>query len=99
MLEKKLSKCDWLDCVYSVPKTRQDNDVADRIDLVYAKIETELLGPIWLGAVCDENHTRQQCGWSYNYVLRWNQYWTIFIDQIGCSVSQKLDRTMMWPIV
>lgn len=57
MSKKKLSKCDRLDCVYFIPKTRQDNDVATRIGLVYAKIETELLGPIWLCAVYDENHT------------------------------------------
>ena len=38
---------DRLDWVRSTIKTRRDNDVADCIDLVYAKIETELLGPIW----------------------------------------------------
>ena len=27
-------------------KTRQDNDVINRIGLVYAKIETQLVGPI-----------------------------------------------------
>ena len=35
-------------------KTRQENDVSDRITLVYAKIETELSEPIWLGVVYDE---------------------------------------------
>ena len=36
-------------------KTRQDNDMIDCIGLGNAKIEIELLGPIWLGAACDEN--------------------------------------------
>ena len=29
-------------------KIRYDNDVIDHIGLVYSKIETKLLGPIWL---------------------------------------------------
>ena len=36
-------------------KTKQDNDLTNRIGLVYAKTETELLGLIWSGVVCDEN--------------------------------------------
>ena len=40
-------------------KTSQDNDVADHIDLVYTEIETQLLGPIRLGVVCDENQIGQ----------------------------------------
>ena len=41
-------------------KTKQDNDVTDRIRLVYVENKTKLLGPIWLGVVCDENQPRQQ---------------------------------------
>ena len=37
----------------SMMKTTQDNDVTNHIGLVYAEIETKLLGPIWLGVVCD----------------------------------------------
>ena len=36
-------------------KTRKDNDVIDRTDVVYIQNKIELSGPIWLGAVCDEN--------------------------------------------
>ena len=36
-------------------KTKLDNDVIDCIDLVNVETETELLGHIWLGAICDEN--------------------------------------------
>ena len=40
-----------------VIKTRYDNDIIDRISLVYAKTEIELLGPIWSGGVYDESQT------------------------------------------
>ena len=36
-------------------KTRQDNDVTDKIGLVYDEIKTELSGPIESGAVAYEN--------------------------------------------
>lgn len=40
-------------------KTRLDNNVIDRIALVYFGTEIKLLGHIWLGAVCDENQAGQ----------------------------------------
>ena len=40
-------------------KTRQDNDVTDHIGLLYAKIESELSGPISPGVVYDENQKEQ----------------------------------------
>ena len=51
----KLSCHDWLDQVWFVAKTRQNNNMINRIALVYAKIETELSGPIRSTAVSDEN--------------------------------------------
>ena len=51
----KSSYNDLLDRVRSVMKTWQDIDVINRIGLVPAEKKTELLGPIWLGVVCDEN--------------------------------------------
>ena len=41
-------------------KTKQDNNVTNRIDAVYAQNETQLLYLIILGAVCDENETGQR---------------------------------------
>ena len=38
-------------------KSRQDKNMIKNIGLVYAEIETELLGPIWLGTMYDENQT------------------------------------------
>ena len=46
-------------------KTRQENDMTDRIGLVYAKFEIELSGPIWTGVVSEENKTEEQCDWLY----------------------------------
>ena len=46
---------DLSDRVLFVTKTRQDNDMTSYISVVYAKNETELLGPIELGAVCYQN--------------------------------------------
>ena len=46
------------------------NDVTNLISLVYAKIGTELLGPIWPGAVYDENKIGQQRNQSYKCDLR-----------------------------
>lgn len=40
-------------------KVRQDNDVTNRISLVYPKIETDLSRPIQLGAFSDENQIGQ----------------------------------------
>ena len=36
-------------------KTKQDNDVIDRIGVIYAKNDTELSWLIGHGVVCDEN--------------------------------------------
>ena len=54
-LKMKLSYRDWWDWVQPVTKIKQDNDVINRIGVVYSKIETKLSGPIWLGLVYDEN--------------------------------------------
>ena len=55
-------------------KTRQDNNIINRISLVYSDIEIELSGPIWLGAVCDEYQAGQRFDRSYKYGLhrKWN---------------------------
>ena len=52
-------------------KTRYDNNVIDCLNLVYLKIETELLGTISLGAVHDENHTGQRHDQSHRRGLLW----------------------------
>ena len=40
-------------------KTRQVNNVIDHKGLLYVKIKTELLRPIWPRVVYDDNKTRQ----------------------------------------
>ena len=59
MPKVKLSYRDQVDQVWSVTKTKQDNNVTDRIGLVYDKFKTERSAPIRSGAVCDENQTGQ----------------------------------------
>lgn len=49
---------DWFDWVRSMMKIRHDNDVTNRIGLIYVETENELSGPNYLAAVCDENQTR-----------------------------------------
>ena len=61
MSKMKLSYRYWLDRVQSRTKTKQDNNMTNRIGLVYVEIETELSGPIWLGVVFDKNKTWQWC--------------------------------------
>ena len=55
MPKMKLSCRDWSEWVWFVMKTKQYNDMTDRISLVQAKNSTELSRPIWLGVIYDEN--------------------------------------------
>ena len=48
--------------------------MTDFTGAVYAKNETELLGPIKHGAIYDKNQTRQQHKPSYRCGLRQKQY-------------------------
>ena len=54
-------------------KTKQDNDVIDRIDVVYVENKTELSWPIGPSTVCDENQTWQWHDQSNKSSLHWNQ--------------------------
>ena len=56
----KLSYQDRSNQLQSVIKTRQDNDVTDRKDMVYVENKTKLLCLIEPGVVCDENQIRQR---------------------------------------
>ena len=56
----KLSFHEWSEWVWSMIKTNQDNDVTNRIGLVYAETEIELSEPIEQGVVCYEDQTGQR---------------------------------------
>ena len=56
-----------------VTKIRQDNDMIDHTNVVYAENETKLSCPLGLGTVCDENHIAQQGDQSYRSGLSQNQ--------------------------
>ena len=51
-------------------KTKQDNDVTNRTNVVHAKLKTELSSLIGPSVVCDENQVRQQHDRLYRYGLR-----------------------------
>ena len=63
----------------------------DSIGVVYVEIETKLLGPILLVAVCDENQTTQWRDWLYRCCLWWKWNWTIKRIEpcIVCYENQK----------
>ena len=50
-----MSYRDRLDWMQFVRKTKHDNDLTNHVVVVYAENETELSGPIGLGAICNEN--------------------------------------------
>ena len=60
MSKLKLKSWDLSDFVRSMMKTRQNNDVTDCIDVVYAETETELSGPIESGTICYEKQVGQR---------------------------------------
>lgn len=47
-------------------ETKQDNDMTNRIDFVYAKTKIELSEPIWSDAVYEKNQT-ERCDQSDRY--------------------------------
>ena len=54
-------------------KTRQNNDVINRIGVVYIKNDTKLSWLIRLSVNCDENQIGLRCDWSYKYVYAENE--------------------------
>ena len=57
ILKMILNFYDWSNRVPTMTKTRNNNYVTNHIDMTYIENETELLWPIELGVVCDENQT------------------------------------------
>ena len=73
-LNTKQNYCDRSDQVWYVMKTKHDNDMIDRIGLIYVEIETELLGPSWPDVICCENQIGERCGQSYKCILHRKWY-------------------------
>ena len=97
--EMKLSYRDQLDLVWSMIKTRKDNNVTNRIGLVYVRIETELMGSIWSSAVHDENKIGQRCDRSYRCVLCQKETKLLLLIGLGVIRDEKQDRTTMLLVV
>ena len=73
--------------------------MTDSTGTVYAENETELSWSIRPSVDCDENHIKQWCDKSYKCGLRWKQNWATMIDQIGCRMWRKPNRTTTWMII
>ena len=58
MLKLKLSCRDLTNQVWSITKTRQENDMIDCTGVTYVENKTRLLQPIRLGATYAKNETR-----------------------------------------
>ena len=78
-------------------KTRQDNDVTQRMGLVYVENDIELLRHIGSGVVFEEtkhhNDETNHTGGSTP-----NKNWIVITNKIVSSLW-KLDKTMTWSII
>ena len=63
-------RCDWLDQVQSMMKTRKDNEVIDCTGVVYIENDIELSWPIGSSVICDKNQIEQWYDWLYRCDLR-----------------------------
>ena len=72
-----------MDQVRSMLKNKQDNDLIDRIGVVYTKNEIELLLSIGSSTVYDENQIGQRSDWSYRCGLHWKQILVVVTHQTG----------------
>ena len=80
-------------------KMTLDNEVNNRISVIYAGNDIELSWPIKQGAIYDENDIGQWCDRSYMYdlCLKWNSIFVI--DREMCNLWQKQHKTMTWQII
>lgn len=53
--KSRLNYRDLLDCVQSMMKIKQDNNMIDYIGMVYIETKTKLLGSIESGVTCYQN--------------------------------------------
>ena len=86
----KVRSCDWSDpkCFFFI-KTKHDNYMADRIDMIYAKNDFELSWSIWPGAICHENQIEQWHDRLYRCSLHQKQHWIVMTDWTWCRLWQK----------
>ena len=73
-------------------KTRQDNNVINRISTIYVEDETKLSSPIEPSEIYDENHKGQWNEWPYKCGVCRKQYWAVMANRTGCQLWRKLDR-------
>ena len=69
------------DRMWSMVKTRQDNDMSDSRGSIDAENDNELLWLIVSGVVCDKNQTEQWCDWPYKHGICQKRNWTFMTDR------------------
>ena len=79
--------------MWSMRKTKLDNDVTDYIGAVYVENDTQLLLLIESGADYEENHIAQLWDWLYRCGLCQKWKWVVMTDIIRSNLWQKSDRT------
>lgn len=94
----KLSSRDWSN-LRSMTKTKEDNDVTKKTNVVYIKNNIELSWLIWLGVIYEENQTIQWHDRSCRYNLRRKMKLSCFDRSNSVWLWQKSNKTMTWWIV
>lgn len=84
-----LNSWELLDEVWSLTKTRLDNDMTNRTSAVYVKDEIDLSLPIQQGVVYDENQTGIRCDWLNNYGLCRKLYRIVKTSWTRCGIWRK----------
>ena len=97
--KRKLNYRDRSDKVWSIKKTRYDNDMIDHTSAVYVEIRNKLLRPIEQDTVYHKKQTRQRRDRSHRCDLYRIRYWTVKTYWIVCGIWRRRDITMTWPII
>lgn len=97
--KSKLHYHDRLDKMRSILKSRQDNDVTDRIGITFVKCIIELSRPIRQDTVHLEKKTRQWCDRLYRCALRRMRYSTVKIDWIVYGLWWRWDKPTILAII
>lgn len=90
---------DRLDKMWFILKSRQDNDVIDRIGITFVKCTTELSRPIRQDTIHLEKKTRQWRDRLYRCALRKMRYSTVKTDWIVYGLWWRWDKPTILAII
>ena len=78
--------------MWSIMKNKHDNNVTDRIGMIFIKYDTELSKLIEYYTIHDEDEIGQWCERSYISALHPKRNWTIMTDLIDMVYDQDQTR-------